>query len=151
MIDCLAFTGTGLGEMIKQLGDKPYTYGGHIAPHEISVRELGSGTSRLDTAAQLGVNFDIAPRLGIQDGIQATRSLLAKVVIDRVKCRDSLEALRQYRTEYDERKQIFRDTPLHDWTSDYADSIRYYAISPNQQIRFSLEPLDYSAIDRTVI
>ena len=152
MIDCDAFVGTGLPDMIKRLKEKPYNYSQHIAPHDILVRELGSGKSRLDIAAAHGLHFDIAPRLHIQDGIQAVRNLLPRCVIDKTKCFDSLEALRQYRTEYDDKRQVFRDTPLHDWTSDYADSIRYFAITtPNTQIRFWNEPLDYSGDNRTVI
>lgn len=152
LIDCDVFTGTGLPEMIKQLKAKPYNYTQHIAPHDIRVRELGTGKSRLDIAESLGLLFDIAPSLHLQDGIQATRNILPRCYIDKNKCRDSIEALRQYRTEYDDKRQVFRDTPLHDWTSDYTDSIRYFAItSHNTQNSFWNEPLDYSGDNRTVI
>ena len=152
MIDCDSFTGIGLAEIIKSVFSKPYNYSMHIAPHDIAVRELGTGKSRFDIASELGIHFDIAPRLGLQDGINAVRSLLSQVVIDRQKCQDSIEALRQYRTEYDERKRVYKDNPLHDWTSDYADSVRYYAITPN----YSLDSLwsterDYSRDDRAAI
>lgn len=153
MIDCEAFVGIGLPDMIQKLRSKPYQYANHIAPHDIKVRELGSGTSRLDIAAQLGVNFDIAPRVGVQDGIQATRSLLKRMVIDREKCSDSLQALRNYRVEYDDRRRTFKNNPLHDWTSDYCDSIRYRAVTPlniNQISLWSNSP-DYSDADRAVI
>ena len=39
----------------------------------------------------------------------------------------ALDALRQYRREWDEKLQRFKDTPLHDWASDFADAIRYLA------------------------
>jgi hypothetical protein len=151
MIDCDAFQGVGLPEMIKQVGAKPYNYKMHIAPHDIRVRELGSGTSRLDTAANLGVHFEIAPSLGLQDGIQATRQMLQQCVIDREKCADSISAHRLYRTQYDERRQVFNNAPVHDWTSDYCDSSRYYAITPKQSIRFDSGPTDYSRQDRYII
>ena len=153
LIDCEAFTGIGFPEMIHKLRSKPYQYSNHIAPHDIRVRELGSGTSRLDTAAQLGINFDIAPRVGVQDGIQATRSLLKRLVIDKERCKHSLDALRNYRVEYDDRRRTFKNNPLHDWTSDYTDSIRYYAITPtntNQISLWSNNP-DYSEMDRAII
>ena len=154
LIDCEAFVGVGFPDMIKALRSKPYQYSHHIAPHDIRVRELGTGSSRLDVAAQLGVNFDIAPRVGLQDGIQATRSLLKRVVIDRQKCKISLEALRNYRVEFDDKRRQFKNNPLHDWTSDYSDSVRYYAITPvsngNQISLWSKDP-DYSDQDRAVI
>lgn len=130
LIDTIPFVGVGFPDMIKELKTRPYQYSHHIAPHDIRVRELGTGTSRLDIAAQLGINFDIAPRVGVQDGIQSVRSLLRRCVIDKDKCRDSIEALRNYRVEFDDKRRTFKNNPLHDWTSDYADSIRYYAVTP---------------------
>ena len=45
-----------------------------------------------------------------------------------------VEALRQYRTEYDERLKTFSDTPPRDWTTDIADAARVAAreIAPPQ-------------------
>jgi phage terminase large subunit len=39
----------------------------------------------------------------------------------------ALNALRQYRREWDEKLQKFKDAPLHDWTSHTADALRYLA------------------------
>ena len=39
----------------------------------------------------------------------------------------ALDALRQYRRKWDEKLQKFEDHPLHDWTSDYSDALRYLA------------------------
>ena len=132
MINCLAFQGTGLPDIVKEIDKLDYNYSQHIAPHDIAVRELGSGRSRLDIAKGLGVKFDVAPSQHIADGIGAVRSLLPKIWFDKEKCKDSIEALKLYRTEYDDKKQIFRSNPLHDWTSDYTDSIRYFAITKHK-------------------
>ena len=130
-INCMAFQGTGLPDMVRELNKLPYIYSQHKAPHDINVRELGSGVDRKTTAAQLGINFDVAPTIPVQDGIQAVRSLIGRAVFDREKCRDGIEALIQYRTEYNDKRNIFSNTPLHDWSSDYADSMRYYAVCPS--------------------
>jgi hypothetical protein len=39
----------------------------------------------------------------------------------------AIDALRQYRREYSESLGRFKDKPLHDWTSHYADAFRYLA------------------------
>jgi hypothetical protein len=39
----------------------------------------------------------------------------------------AIDATRQYRREYDDKLQRFKDRPLHDWTSHYADALRYLA------------------------
>src|SRR5690606_25168992 len=52
----------------KLLNEKGYTYGRHVAPHDIAVKELASGRSRLESAAALGIRFQIAPKLSVEDG-----------------------------------------------------------------------------------
>ena len=43
------------------LAGRGFVYGTHIAPHDIRVRELGTGQSRWESAAQLGIRFSMAP------------------------------------------------------------------------------------------
>jgi hypothetical protein len=44
------------------------------------------------------------------------------------KCRKGIEALKLYRTEWDQDKRVFRRKPLHDWTSHAADAFAYLAM-----------------------
>ena len=98
-------------------------------PHDVRVKELGTGKSRLETLENLGIhNIEIAPRLSIDDGIQATRSMLNRCWFDEEKCERGIEALLQYRREFDEKLKSWRGRPLHDWTSHGADSFRYLAV-----------------------
>jgi hypothetical protein len=63
------------------------------------------------------------------DGINAARLTLPRCRFDASRCRGGLEALRQYRADYDERARMFRDRPRHDWTSHTADAFRYLAMA----------------------
>jgi len=130
VINCKAYQGTGLPDIINDIKNLPYQYGQHIAPHDIRVTELGSGKTRHEIARGLGVDFTIAPNQRIAEGIAAVRTVLPRMWFDRDNCKDGIEALKQYKTEYDDKRQVFRANPLHDWTSDYADSMRYFAITP---------------------
>ncbi|RLC97146.1 MAG: hypothetical protein DRI46_13250 [Chloroflexi bacterium] len=129
-INCLAFKNTGLPEIIKEIGKLPYNYSQHIAPHDAMVRELGSGRSRYETAQGLGVQFIIADKQSIADGINSVRAILPRVWFDKEKCKDGIEALRQYRTEWNDKLQVFSANPLHNWCADYTDSMRYFAVTP---------------------
>ena len=142
-IECIAFQSTGLPEIIKEVASRPYDYEQHIAPHDIAVRELGSGLSRKQIAAGLGVHFDVAPSQSVADGINAVRMLLPKVYFDRVKCKDGIEALKLYRTEFDDKRQTFRNNPLHDWTSDYTDSVRYFAITTKKATSAPIKKISF--------
>lgn len=84
-----------------------------------------------------GVGWDhveIVPSLSVQDGIQAVREMLPRCWFD-VSCDDDkegmsgLDALSQYRREYDEKNKVFRETPLHDWCSNPADAFRMLAVA----------------------
>ncbi len=118
-------SGQGLGYYIRMLQEKPYVYGHHIAPHDIRVRELGTGLSRLEMARQLGIKFSVAPQLHLADGINALRAALPRMWFDVHNCAQGLRALRQYRRIWRPRQEVYSTAPLHDWTSHAADALRY--------------------------
>ncbi len=129
IIDSYENSKEGLEHYAEVLSNKPYLYGTHIAPHDIRVREWGSGITRVEKARQLGINFTLAPNFEVPDGIEACRSLFSKLWINEEKCADLIKALENYRQEYDSKKKIYLPRPLHDWSSHYSDSFRYLAIS----------------------
>ncbi len=128
-IDYYEMSGEGLPHYAQVLKDRGYTYGDHYAPHDIEVRELGSGVSRLHTAKNLGIRFEICPKLGIDDGINAARMIFNRCWFDKDKCKDGLLALRNYHKEYDDKHKQFKPRPVHDWSSHAADAFRYFAVS----------------------
>jgi hypothetical protein len=143
IIDCYEKNKEGLEHYVKVIEQKPYSYGKHIAPHDIKVREFGSGMTRLEKAKQLGINFIVAPDVGIEDGIESVRSALSKIWIDDVACLPLLKALENYRQEYDVKRKVYKSCPLHDWSSHFADSMRYLCISlPKTKDGTSPEELD---------
>lgn len=120
-------SGQGLPHYIGKMKEKEYVYGKHTAPHDIEVRELTSGKSRRETAAALGINFEVAPKLPIIDGIDAVRGLFPKVWFDSNKCKEGLNALKNYRKQYDEKRKTYLNQPYHDWSSNAADAFRTLA------------------------
>jgi phage terminase large subunit len=137
IIDCYASFGVGLDHYAKVLKEghrAKYNYGEHILPHDAAVSDLSTGRTRLQTLAGLGVRGRVLQReTQIDDGISAVRAMLPRCWFDAEKCKQGIEALKQYRCEFDEEKKVFSPRPLHDWTSDYADALRYLARGlPNQ-------------------
>jgi len=129
LIDCYENSKEGLEHYAKVIASKPYLYGTHIAPHDIRVREWGTGITRFEKARQLGINFTVAPMHDISDGIEACRSLFSKLWIDEINCKVLIDSLENYRQEFDSKKKTYRMTPIHDWASHFADSFRYLATS----------------------
>lgn len=127
LIDYYEATGAGLEHYAKVLGEKPYVYGEHYLPHDVQVRELGTGTSRYETLCSLGVRPRVLPALPVDDRINAARLLISRCVFDERKCERGLEALSQYQREWDEKTRNFAQRPYHDWTSHAADAFGYLA------------------------
>ena len=127
-IDYIESSGVGLDWYVGQLKDRGYRYDQHIAPPDIAVVELGTGRSRRDVAADLGVQFDTCAQHRIMDGISAVRDILPRMRFDATKCARGIECLRQYRQDYNERLGALSANPVHDWSSHGADAMRYLAM-----------------------
>jgi len=125
LIDYYENSGEGLPHYIDLLNQKGYNYGAHIAPHDIVVREFSTGKSRKDLAYSLGIEFQVAPKLKVMDGIDTVRTTLNRCWFDETKCQKGIDALLQYRSSYDDKKKIWSQKPVHDWTSHASDSFRY--------------------------
>lgn len=129
LIDYLINNGVALSWYANELRNRPYAYGEHIVPHDAEAREVGTGQTRLETLRSLGImNTRVIPAQSKADGINAVRNLLPRCWIDAEKCSHGIRALKEYRREYDDKRKVFKDTPLHDWASDPADALRYLAL-----------------------
>lgn len=143
IIDCYENSKEGLDHYAKVLESKPYVYNRHIAPHDIAVRELGSGMTRIEKARQLGIRFTVADNISIVDGIEAVRSTLNRIWIDQSKCVPLIKALENYRQEYDVKNRVYKSQPLHNFASHFADSMRYLCVTlPKMRDGLSAKELD---------
>jgi len=127
LIDHIEDHGKPLGHYVGELESRGYKGGHDYVPHDAKVRSLDTGRSRLETLAGMGRNVRLLPPANVDDGINGVRQLFPRMWFDADKCRHGIEALRQYRTEYDEKAKVFKTRPRHDWTSHTADALRYAA------------------------
>ena len=104
-----------------------WKYGDHYFPHDIKHRELTTGRSRLQALNTLGIDAVVVAELSVLDGINVVRGMLGRTWIDINRCERGIEALRQYRCEYDDKLKDWRRYSLHDWTSHGADALRTFA------------------------
>ncbi len=135
IIDYYGNSGEGLAHYVQMLQSRGYTYGNHYAPHDIEVRELGTGKTRLEMAAMLNLHFIVLPRIKFSDGIEAARMVFSKCWFDEEKAEHLVKALKHYRKEYDEKLMKFKDRPLGDWSADPADAFRMMALGHHDHMR----------------
>jgi phage terminase large subunit len=129
VVDYYENNSQNLAHYASVLAAKGYSYGNDYVPHDAKVRELGTGRTRVETLAQLGRRPVLVPDHKKPDGINAARLMLPKTWFDTMKTRDAVEALRQYRRNFDEKKRAYSDDARHDWTSHCADAFRYMAMA----------------------
>ena len=111
---------------------KPYRYGDDWVPHDAKVKELGTGRTRIETLIDLSRKPKLVPGHNVDDGINAGRMIFNACWFERGATQDFIEALRQYRRDYDEKTRAFKNKPRHDWTSHRADAWRYLAMAWKQ-------------------
>ena len=145
IIDYYEASGEGLPHFISEIKSKPYSYDSHNAPWDIEVRELTTGKTRRETARSLGINFRVGKKVNKkEEAIEQARQLLSRTWMDRRKCEKLISALRNYHKEYDDKNQVFKARPVHNWASHGADSFMELAMSIRPE---RTEPLQAQAVN----
>jgi hypothetical protein len=152
VLDYYEASGEALSHYADVLHAKGYAYERHVLPHDVSVRELGTGRSRLETLRDLGIGgagarAQIAPKLRVADGINAVRTILPRCRFDADKCEQGLNALKQYQRHWNETRRTYEDHPHHDWTSHAADAFRYGALLQRLLPRRPVPPVGWRERD----
>jgi phage terminase large subunit len=131
VIDYYENNGEGLPHYAGILKDKPYIYGSHFAPHDIDSHSFSSGLSAREVGASLGLRFTTLPtlKLTVENGIEALRGVFPRLWVDETKAKHLIKCLENYRKEFDQRLEIYKDKPRHDKYSHGADAARYLAIA----------------------
>mgnify|MGYP003138517651 CR=1 FL=1 len=136
VIDYYECRGEGIPHLVRTLDEKEFdVYGTHNAPHDIEVREMSTGKTRRDTARELGLDFNVVPRIPLEDGIHATQLLLDRCWFDVHNCQRGLDALRHHHRVYDMHARNFRTKPKHDWSSHAADAFRQCGVGMETNTR----------------
>lgn len=133
VIDYYEQSGEAIEHYVRILDEwskaKKYLYSHHVFPHDVKAKELIAGKTREEVLTKLGVTPTVCPDHRVDDGIEAVRNILPRCWFDRVKCEQGIKTLQLYRKDWDEKRQVFRLNPLHDWTSHGADAFRYGAMA----------------------
>lgn len=130
MIDHLVCEGSeALPEAIMKVNKKPYIYGRHFGPHDLEATDIGTGKTRRESARALGLHFTLVDDHTIEDGINAVYASLDHWLVDKGNCKEFIKSMKNYGREWDEKRGMYKDEPLHNWASHDADMARYAALS----------------------
>jgi len=139
----------GLPEMIDAIQKKPYIYGYHFGPHDLEATDVGTGKTRREAAAKLGIRFRIVPDLSIEDGINAVQIFLSTLQVDKEHNKEWLRSMKNYCREWDDKRGSYKDIPYHNWASHDADETRYAAIVEDKMVN-DMQVINRPFYDKTV-
>ena len=145
-IDYYENNGEGFGHYARILTERGYNYTRHYMPHDADHRMLNAlATTRKQEAESAGISpIEVLDRIKTeQDGIEASRTFMPNVYIDEERCGQLIKCLDSYRKEWDDKRGVYKDHPLHDWSSHGYKSFESAAIRPAaiQSVKLDLSKL----------
>lgn len=119
----------GLPYFAKRLQEKQaehgYVYDKEVWPHDGGHLQKATGETLDETWRKLtGRRPTVLEVSDVAPGIDAVRNMLPLMWFDAAKCDGWIEALKNYRADYDDDKQTYKAEPRHDWASHPADMTR---------------------------
>lgn len=130
VIDYLEGNNEQPGWYADKLKAKRYTYDVHVLPDDATRAKEITTLSWQSALEQVGLQgfYILKQQTSIDNGINTAKVLLGRTTFFREGTSHGVQALRNYRRKWDEKRKTFHDTPLHDWASHAADAFRYLAI-----------------------
>lgn len=130
----------GIPQTITKLNALGYPIKNDWVPHDAKATEIGTGRTRIEQLLSLQRKPKLVPDHKEDDGIAAGRLTLPRCYFDKLKCADGLEALRQFKADFDEKTKAFKDHPKADWTNHAADAFRYLAMAWREMVPLPVPP-----------
>ena len=130
VVDYYETSGVGLDSIVREaIAARPYTWGTHHLPHDVMVREFGTGRSRYETLGSLGLSrIVVGSPANPEDRVNAARLMIPMCWFDAVRCAGGLERLRTYRKRWSRAIHGFGG-PMHDQASHGADAFGEFALN----------------------
>lgn len=128
IIDYYEATGEPLTHYVDWLEGHSWRWGTDLLPHDAGARELGTGKTREEVLRANGRKVSVLPRQDIEDGINACKLMLGRCWLDEKRTTRLRECMTHYHRDYNDRLGVFKDTPVHDWSSHCADAMRTLAM-----------------------
>lgn len=132
LIDFLQDRGRSVAWYLAAVQERGYVYGEDWLPHDAKAKTLAASMSVEQLMRGAGRDVKITPKLSVNDGINAARTIFNRCRFDADKCADGIQCLRRYSYDVDPETGRFSKQPLHDEYSDGADAFRYFAVNVGQ-------------------
>lgn len=103
-------------------------------PHDAANKNPATGRCYADYVKDMGFKTDIIKKSeNILVDIEMLRAFFPRLYFDQSKCTEGIKAVENYRKEWNEKKECFRERPFHNWASHGTNAL-IYAINAVQAL-----------------
>ncbi len=129
-IDFYGNTGFGIDHYIEEMQNRKYLIKRIILPHDAAnFHQAASKTiERQVRDVYPGETVKIAPKISVVNGINAVRQLFPRLYFSEGATADGVLGLQHYQYGVNPETHVRTKEPLHNWASNPADALRYYAV-----------------------
>jgi hypothetical protein len=142
IIDAYEDNTKGLDFYAKVIRDKPYQYDRHFIPHDGNQHDKQTGLTYTAKAREFGLALTVLPLNSIEAGIETVRGMFHRCSFDNKKCAQLLKCLENYRKAYDDKNRVYKERPVHDWSSHFSDCLRYLCTAVKNNLDTGTGPND---------
>jgi phage terminase large subunit len=105
------------------------------APHDGQKHDFNTGKNTVDFGRDLGYNVYIVPKPTSKfNAIQSMRRMIPRAKFNKEKTKRLLECLSNYSKEFDTKRGVYKDEPLHNWASHGVDSFQTMTLAYEAQM-----------------
>lgn len=140
-IDFYGNTGFGIDHYLEEIQRRKYLVKRILLPHDAANHHQAASKTieRQVRDVYPGEIVKIVPKLSLVNGINAVRQLFPRLYFAEGPTSDGVLALQHYQYGvHPDTKQRTKE-PLHNWASNPADSLRYYAVEMKEGLKSKIE------------
>lgn len=149
-IDFYGNTGFGIDHYLEEIQRRKYLVKRILLPHDAAnhYQAASKTIERQVRDVYPGDIVKIVPKLSIANGINAVRQLFPRMFFAEGPTADGVLGLQHYQYGVNPETKVRTKEPLHNWASNPADALRYYAVEmkeggkpkPAEDLDHSYEP-----------
>ena len=126
MLDYYENSGESLEHYVQWVRKRPYEIEKHFLPHDSAGKSAATGKAYVDYAREMGLKCEV---LKIEHNklvdIEMVRHIMPRVWFDLSNCDKGIKCLENYRKEWNDKLECYRERPLHNWASHGTDAFIY--------------------------
>lgn len=132
-LDYYENSGEALDHYVSWINKRKYEITKHFLPHDSAGKSAATGKAYVDYAREIGLKCEV---LKIEHNklvdIEMVRHIFPRLWFDGEKCEKGIKCIENYRKDWNDKLECYRERPLHNWASHGTDAFIYAVNAVNR-------------------